>query len=42
MDSAEHYAVKAHELMKKAQKTIKGTKWENVGSFFGNLTTNKS
>ncbi len=26
MDSVEQYAVKGHELMKKAQKTLKGTR----------------
>mgnify|MGYP006995468505 CR=1 FL=1 len=35
MDSSDQYALKGHELMKKAVKTLKG-------SFFGNLGTNKS
>ena len=42
MDSPDQYAVKGHELMKKAQKVLKGISYCESGSFFGNLTTNKS
>lgn len=42
MNSSDSYAVKAHELMKKAQKTNKGKDSINKGSFISNLTSNKS
>ena len=42
MDSPDQYAVKGHDLMRKAQKVLKGIRHSESGSFFGNLTTNKS
>ena len=41
MDNSELYSSKADQMVKEANKKLKGMLYWSIGSFFGNLMSNK-